>query len=332
MNNIAIRSLVNSEYLLKTVSTQYDLQNINSCRLLKFGGSNDIFLLTSAKKEFILKIFFKRQCWQYNENHYLFELELQQYLNQHDISASKPIANKFGKLIGKILLAEGERFFAVYEFEKGNKWDHTLTKDRRFYKLGETIAKLHSLSAKFCSTTDTQRKLDINSMLDKSWNDIDHLVILPSKKIKQELYNIYLEIKLTSKCFIKTQDLILIHGDVHGGNHLYDPKTKTITLLDFELCGHGLIGYELSVLKYDLINNHHTKKFTNTVMEEFLNGYSSINNQQLEQKLINFFVKVRYFFMLGSSFLFYPDKAGLNNTYILETIIENIKKAEQYDL
>jgi Ser/Thr protein kinase RdoA (MazF antagonist) len=329
INNITVRSLVNSEYLLKIACSKYNLQDITTCRLLKFGGSNDIFLLLSSKRKLVLKIFFERKCWKYNENHYLFELEVQQYLNQHGISTSKPMTNKLGKLVDKILLAEGERFFAIFEFEKGKKWDHAEIKDQRFYKLGKTIAKLHEISSKFYSTINAHRKLDINLMLDKSWHEISHLVKLPSNKIKQQLYNIYLEMKLESENLIKNQELTLIHGDVHCGNHLYDAKTDIITLIDFELCGYGLINYELSVLKHDLINNGHKNTFISNIMDEFLNGYASVSSNNIDQNLINFFVKVRYFFMLGSSFLFYPDKAEFNNEYILNNFIKAIKKADK---
>lgn len=329
MKYIAVRSLVNSEYLLKVVQNKYVLEGITSCNPLKVGGSNDIFLLTSSKKKLILKIFFQRQCWEYSEEHYLFELELQQYLNACGIPSSKPIMNKLGALIDIIILAEGERFFAVYEFTKGAKWDHLTLKKQRFYKLGQTIAHLHDVSQKFVNTRSAQRKLDINLMLDKSWYNIEHLVQLPSNKIKQELSIIYHEIKAEAQNLLATQKLLLIHGDVHCGNHLYYSATDTITLIDFELCGYGFVNYELSVLKYDLINNGHKHDFINKVMHEFLNGYAAFSENPIDQNSINFFVKLRYFFMLGSSFLFYPDKVEFNNAHILNNFVNAIKKAEK---
>ena len=126
-----------------------------------------------------------------------------------------------------------------------------------------------------------------------------------------------------------SKNLILIHGDVHAGNHLYEPDIKKITLLDFELTGYGFLNYEFSVLKWDLIQNSHNKNFINRVMDEFLNGYISQNTVDIDYNLINFFVKARYFFMLGSSFLFYPDKVEFNNEYILNKIINAVKKLEK---
>lgn len=329
MQYIAVRSLVNSEYLLKVVRSKYVLEGIVSCNPLKVGGSNDIFLLISSKRKLILKIFFQRQCWEYSEEHYLFELELQQYLNAYGIPSSKPIVNKFGALIDRILLAEGERFFAIYEFTKGTKWNHITLKKQRFYKLGQIIARLHDVSQQFVSTRSAQRKLDMNLMLDKSWYNIEHLVQLPSNKIKQELSSIYCKMKAEAQNLLAIQELLLIHGDMHCGNHLYYSATNTITLIDFELCGYGFINYELSVLKHDLINNGHKHDFINKVMHEFLNGYATFSKNSIDQNLINFFVKLRYFFMLGSSFLFYPDKIEFNNTYILNNFIKAIKKAEK---
>jgi Ser/Thr protein kinase RdoA (MazF antagonist) len=322
------RSLVNNEYLVRVILKKYDLGIITLCRLIKFGGSNDIFSISSSKGQFILKIFFKRECWNYTEAHYLFELELQEFLNFNEVSTSRPIKNKSGELLDTIDLPEGVRFFSIYEYSYGKKWDHVMIDDKRIKNLGSTIAKLHLLAQKFQNKNNIDRKLDINLLLDKSWLSISTCVTLPSQFIKSELNKIYLNLKSEYETF-PIQDLILIHGDVHAGNHLYEPGIKKITLLDFELAGYGFLNYEFAVLKWDLIQNSHKKNFINKVMDEFLNAYITQNIVDIDYNLINFFVKARYFFMLGSSFLFYPDKPQLNNEYILNKVITSIKKLEK---
>jgi Ser/Thr protein kinase RdoA (MazF antagonist) len=326
--SLTLRSLVNNEYLVKIIQKKYDLEIITSCRLIKFGGSNDIFSISSSKGQFILKIFFKRQCWNYTKEHYLFELELQEFLNSNEISTSRPVKNKLGELIDTIDLPEGLRFFSIYEHSYGEKWDHITLNDQRIKTLGATIAKFHLISQKFVNKNTATRNLDIDFLLDKAWLSISNFVTLPSKSIKNELNNIYINLKSEYNTF-PVQNLELIHGDIHAGNHFYEPNIKKITLLDFELAGYGFLNYEFSVLKWDLIQNSHNKDFIAKVMDEFLNGYISQNTIAVDYNLINFFVKVRYFFMLGSSFLFYPDKVELNNEYVLNRIIDLVKKLEK---
>ena len=103
-------------------------------------------------------------------------------------------------------------------------------------------------------------------------------------------------------------ELRVCHGDFHPGNYVYKKNNKDlITFLDFELCGYGYYIYELAVFKWDLLNSH-TEKFTDSVMNNLIKGYLSVNDDiQNSITYINFFVAIRDFFMLGSSFLFYPE-------------------------
>ncbi|WHA04440.1 hypothetical protein N3Z17_04245 [Candidatus Bandiella numerosa] len=99
-------------------------------------------------------------------------------------------------------------------------------------------------------------------------------------------------------------------------------------MIDFELCGYGYYAYELAVLKWDLLHSHKAD-FVERCMKEFLEGYSAINTiAKNDIETINFFVKLRSFFILGSSFLFYPDRPQLNSEYILNYYINAIKKCD----
>ena len=106
-------------------------------------------------------------------------------------------------------------------------------------------------------------------------------------------------------------------------------ENDILTLIDFELCSYGYINYELAVLKYDLIKNNHDKAFIDKIMDVYLKNYFT-EDSQIDIESINFFVKVRYFFMLGSSFLFYPDKVEYNNEFIFNYYINSIKNSKNY--
>ena len=117
MSNIRVcRSFLDPEYLSKKLSNKYKFQDIAMCKPIKFGGSNDIFLLKTSNRSYVIKIFFERQCWEYNKEHYLFELELQEYLEKNNFSVPRPIKNKQGNIIDTIILPEGSKYLAVYEY------------------------------------------------------------------------------------------------------------------------------------------------------------------------------------------------------------------------
>lgn len=320
-----IRSLINPNYLLEHLRKSYTLGSIKTCKALKYGGSNDIFLISNGEKKYIVKVFFIRKCWPYNEQHYLFELELQEFLYVNDFDIPRPIKNIEEKLFDTILLPEGLRFFAVYDFVEGEKWNHTLGKENIPKKLGNSIAKFHKLTQNFV-TDACIRKLDTNLMIEKSWFNIDNHVTLPSQKIKNTLQDLYYSLQEEIKNQnIQDSKLFVIHGDVHAGNHLYQKKSNKIILTDFELCGYGYYGYEFAVLKWDLLKSH-KKDFVNRCMDEFFEGYSTMKQiTQSDIKKINLFLKIRTFFILGSSFLFYPDQPQFNNSYILEYYINRLK-------
>lgn len=322
-----IRSLASPNYLLHVIQKHYSFE-VTNCRTIKFGGSNDIFLLSgSNSKKFIMKIFFKRKCWNYSARHYLFELELQKFLNIHGIQCPKPVEDKNNSILNVIDLPEGKRYYTIYEFVGGTKYDHSNIFIDRFTKLAKTIKKMHNLHDEFLELNSYKRTIDIKKLLHESWKNISLEITLPNNKIKKEINNIYNELAEASEKYIPYQKLSLIHGDVHCGNHFY--QNNVIKLIDFELSGYGYINYELSVLKYDLIKNNHKKSFIDRIMNVYLEAYFGEINQ-IDIDSINFFVKVRYFFMLGSTFLFYPDKSEYNNEFTLNYYINSIKNSENY--
>jgi Ser/Thr protein kinase RdoA (MazF antagonist) len=321
-----IRSLASPNYLLHVIQQHYSFE-VTNCKTIKFVGSNDIFLLSNNTQKFIMKIFFKRQCWDYNAQHYLFELELQKFLNIHRIQCPKPVEDKNNNILNVIDLPEGKRYYAIYEFVDGTKYNHSNIFIDRFTTLAKTIKKIHNLHDEFLELNSYKRILDIKKLLHESWENISLEITLPNNKIKKEIDNIYNELAETSKKYIPYQKLSLIHGDVHCGNHFY--QNNVIKLIDFELSGYGYINYELSVLKYDLIKNNHEKSFIDKIMNVYLEAYFGESNK-IDIDSINFFVKVRYFFMLGSTFLFYPDKSEYNNEFTLNYYINSIKNSENY--
>ena len=111
-----LRSIISPEAILKIVSKQYSFNNIIDCKIIKAGGSNDIYKLTTNKKKYIVKVYSIRSCWPYCENHYLFEINLQTFLNEKNISVPKPIPDRNGLFINPISAPEYQKYYAVYSY------------------------------------------------------------------------------------------------------------------------------------------------------------------------------------------------------------------------
>lgn len=74
--------------------------------MIKACGSNDIYEVSYKEIRYILKIYSKRACWRYNKNHYLFELNLQNFLQKNGIIVPSPLQNKKRELISEIQVPE----------------------------------------------------------------------------------------------------------------------------------------------------------------------------------------------------------------------------------
>ena len=67
---------------------------------------------------------------------------------------------------------------------------------------------------------------------------------------------------------------------MHAGNNLSKRGAEQLYFIDFELCGLGYLGYELSVLKWDL-RQMHDEIFVKECMNQYLAGYQSINQVKI---------------------------------------------------
>lgn len=327
MNSKVIRTFASPDYLLKTLEKEYGLKSSSGVKALKLGGSNDIYKLEDSKrKKYIVKIYSKRQCWPYEEDHYTFELRVQKFLSEAGFGVPEPIPSRRGKLLSSIDLPEGKKIYALYNFVEGVKWNHKCTQERRLQKVGESLAHLHTLLEHFHDST-IRRKLDIMQLLDRSWESISGEVKLPNESIKERLEAVYRNLTdLVHEHQLGANELVLIHGDMHAGNNLLDQKGQKLYFLDFELCGYGYLSYEFATMKWDL-HHSHKRAFVERCMKEFLDGYNVVRPVErsiLDQ--IDHFVLLRQFFILGSSFLFYPDRPQLNSEYMLDYYLRTFDK------
>lgn len=245
-----LRSVVSSASLADFVSNSYEIGSIISHKLLKACGSNDIYLLQTKKQAYLVKLFSKRLCWQFTKSHFLYELELQCFLKEQSIPVSVPLFNRHQELITEFPAPEYKKYLSIYSFI--NSSQEREKSYRKYFLLGQSLARLHKEGKKFTPNSSVQRILDINFLIQSPlkrlykyanicsgelYKDLDIL----AGALQNELYNIQYSDFSES----------IIHGDIHCGNFVFSDNKAM--LIDFELSGYGKTIYDLATLYWDII-------------------------------------------------------------------------------
>lgn len=325
-----LRSIVSERSILDIVSRDYNLKNVIECNLIKACGSNDIYELKTAQTRYILKLYSVRKCWNYNRDHYLFELNLQKFLSDQEILVPIPIVNRNNLLINEIKTPEYKKYYALYSYLDGKLWNHSAkNNDDRPYILGKALANLHIMAKNHTPNNHYIRILDLDFLVKKPYERIKHFASYT--KHSRLFLNKVNEFVNQLECSLKQIDFYslqygIIHGDMHLFNHFYLKKNQKILFFDFELCGYGYYIYDLAVLKWSLLL--HKKRSADSIMKRILNGYLSVNSLLgKELDLINTFIKIRHLFILGSSIIEYPETPQFYNSnlcleYLKRIVIE----------
>lgn len=325
-----LRSIVSPQYISELISSKYGFKSDSNCKLIKSGGSNDIYLFTNKNNKYIIKVYSIRKCWNYTKDHYQFEVDFQNHLHKNDISVPKPIANIHGNTINHIKTPEYNKYYIIYTYLEGTPLQPLKYNINDYFNLGQSIAKLHNKSQEFSPLSHSNRNLDIEFLLS---NPYERLQLCGIENSFSNLFfstinrtYINLQSKINS---IKLSQLKrgVIHGDMHPDNFFIGKNNESISFLDFELSGYGYYIYDLATFKWklSLLSNAADlhAKFNNLI-----DGYL-IQMPELVKDIsyLDLFIQLRHFFILGSSIILYPDNPQL----IYEDNLLNYIKSLQID-
>lgn len=309
-----LRSLISPHSISSQVIQDYNLLGELDCKLLKFGGSNDIYHIFSKANSYVVKLYNKRECWPYSKNHYLFENKLQEFLVKQNVKVPLPLYNIQGHLISIINAPEYEKFYALFNYLSGEAVEYNNINDATSYKVGKYLAKFHQISQNFTIDFPHQRILDINFLLLEPYKRIKKFIIDYgfSSQFSAHIDKLYREL-LTDLDSIHLHELSfgIIHGDTHPGNFFIN--NNDITMIDFELSGSGYLIYDLATFRWK-----YKVELQQSESVEFIRGYIEENPTMIAQlPLIDLFVRLRHFFILGSTIITYHDNPELLKEKIL---------------
>lgn len=311
-------SIIESFELISKIAPLYNINNISSCRLLKH-SDNDVYILTSEKENFIIKIYSTNS----NKNKIDFQINSLIQLSNKSEFVANIIRRNDGSFISDISLPEGNRFLTITSYVNGIELKYKYKKDAFIY--GQYVAKLHLISDKAITKKENDYTISIKLLLKDSILIIKSFLILKEKSNELSFFiNFYNKLNERIKYFsIKDLNFGFCHGDLHGGNACF--IDNSLNFFDFEHCGFGLRAYDIAVFRWSAIIGKRESQW-----KAFLKGYLSIyslSNKDLE--LTNYLIAVRDIWVMAQDIkkTQYFGEEYINIFYIKKRI-EFLKKIE----
>jgi Ser/Thr protein kinase RdoA (MazF antagonist) len=331
----AIRSIIASSSIANIIKKNYCFSNQISCHLIKGGGSSDIYKILDNEKSYIFRVYSAHPCWRYNEYHYVYETNIQNYLHANHIDVPNPIKNKFDSFITKINTPEYKKFCALTSSLEGEPWNFKLLDTQRASSVGQSLAIMHDVGKKYNKTHQWNKKRNINIefLLTKPYERIQKLMIGDNQTRINHIIHSYVKELVQNVSDIHWENIErgFVHGDMHILNHLYNTQNKKIGFMDFEFCGYGYPIYDIATFKGSLLSQVNDKN-ASILWDSFLEGYSSIKKiNDYELKIINFFIRLRHLFYVGSTFIAYPEFPQYQNVERIASCLEDKFYEEKLD-
>lgn len=251
--------------LAHQVLTQYPIDCVTDCQLWNRGLS-DIYLVQTRTTPYILRV--THAHWR-TQAEVVFELELLDFLKDHQIPVAYPLTTWDGGLAIPLDAPEGQRYAALFTYAPGTIALGDLN-ETQSYALGETVAQMHRVAAQFRCGCD-RAPLTPEYLLDRSLEEIvpflhhrpDDLACLHHTvaQIKQQVQHLPQQDPYWVMCW----------GDPHSGN-VHFTEDNQITLFDFDQCGYGWRAFEFGKFLQTSIRTGMRR----STRDAFLKGYQAI--------------------------------------------------------
>lgn len=317
-----VYSLLAPKALINLILCHYEIDIPKSCQFWRRGLS-DIYVVETLSNLYILRV--SHHHWRCKIE-IDFELELLDYLYQHQMPVAAAIKTREEKLSVEINAPEGKRYAVLFPYAPGEiaLGDFNPIQSHR---LGETVAKLHQIGRKFKPFAHRQ-PLTPEYLLDKSFHtiayflhhrgeDIDYLIEAIAQ-IKEHLQGLPTESPYWGICW----------GDPHSGN-VHINVDNQITLFDFDQCGYGWRGFDIAKFLQVSLQTGLSKK----VRDAFMDGYQTCELlAEVELNALQALTQMAYIWSwaicLNTAKLYEYSK--LNNYYFTQRL-ERLKRLSSKD-
>ncbi|MEL6971247.1 MAG: phosphotransferase [Bacteroidota bacterium] len=280
-------SQVSPEALKDLLVERYDLPP-STVVLFLHQGLNDTYLITTAAKKYILRVY--RKDWKPYED-ILGELELIDLLTEAKILVASPIPDRENKRIQQLPAPEGTRYAVVFNFAPGKALPALDEENAQLF--GQHLALVHHVTAG-TQMDNLSKSYDVAGIL--SFTKSCLVGRLGTAHSSLQLLAQIEEGLLTqlSPDILKALPQGVCHGDPHYENCFLAPNMQELTFFDFDFCGNGY-------LHYDLGSFMHYERANPLIQESFLAGYTEKRPlSDLQLSAIPYFTILMRLFHLGA--------------------------------
>lgn len=275
--------------LAKQTQSDYDVEQIEGCRLLHI-GLNDTYILNCVDgKPYVMRIY--RRGWRTCED-VMYEIDVLLHLKGKGVQVSVPLPRKDGNYVNLLEAPEGPRLMVLFSYAPGV--EPTYNEEAEAVQYGKAVARMHT------ATDDFQSKHHRFSI------DADHLVESPLKALKPFLRNRDKDWAYLSELSQKLKSRLhgvpfgslekgFCNGDLHGWNAGVGGD-GTITLFDFDCCGLGWRSYDMAVFRWCArIREKELQRWP-----AYLKGYQSCRKlNPVDLEATSLFVGIRHIWLIG---------------------------------
>jgi Ser/Thr protein kinase RdoA (MazF antagonist) len=303
--------------------------DVSSLQLIG-GFSNNVFECIRNDERVILKFY---PSSKYNKDAIMAELDWIKFLFISGVNVTEPLHSNNNKLLEVIQLdPEEECYVLAFEKAKGTfintSNSGTWNKDI-FYKLGQTLGKIHLLAKEYQPSDHTIKPNHWNTGVVFS-EPIDYVSARVAAKWETFIHAI-------NQLPMDIGAYGMIHNDLHPKNfHLYN---NDIILFDFGDCEHNWFVYDIAIVLYHAIQSlseeesQKRKGFAVHFLKSFLQGYFQENNlDKYWLTKLPFFLNYRHIFsyIYFQRFLNEDQKNNKKIKQILNTMKERIESDIPY--
>ncbi|CAD5918746.1 putative protein sll1119 [Planktothrix tepida] len=252
--------------LISEILSCYPIDTVEKCKFWHRGLS-DVYFIKTQTSRYFLRI--SHQHWRCRAE-IEFELELLDFLHDHQIPVAYPLRTTEGELFIEINAPEGKRYAVLLVNAPGQIAIGDLNISQSL-KLGATVGKIHQVALNFQPSVQRQ-PLNSDYLLESSF-----LTIAPHLKKRPTDLNCLADIVFQLKAQLQNLPQNppfwgICWGDPHSGNAHFTSDDQ-ITLFDFDQCGYGWRAFDIAKFLQVSLQSGLSKK----VREAFLVGYEGIN-------------------------------------------------------
>lgn len=286
-------SVLSAQAITDRLLPLYDLTPPYSCQFHR-KGICDTYQIRSTDGGSFLKIYRagRRSRLDVSE-----EVRLLNHLLQHGVSVVRPIPRLDGEYVTELNAPEGMRCAVLFLAVNGVS-EQT---DQHRWAFGAAVARMHAV-ADLITVPYRRQHLDMSALVEENMVYIDRL--MGHRPGDFELIRAiadHAKRRVTSLLPTAAPEYGFCHGDLHGGDVLYDGDGQP-TLLDFDSSGYGWRAVDLGVyLNHDWMNTSaEAEALRQEKLAAFLGGYQSVRQLSSDElTVIQLTPAIRHIFLMG---------------------------------